>query len=91
METLLNANIFFFITTISVILLTGVLVVLLIYLAQVMRNIRDITSQVKKQGEEISKDIDELRSNLKKEGMKFKHWLDFFSKLVNKSKKKSRK
>ena len=72
METLLKADIFFFVTTIAVVVLVIVLTVLLIYLILILRNIFYISDLVKKESDEVVKDISDLRNSIRIEAGKFK-------------------
>ena len=80
MTEFMKADIFFFITTIAVVILTVAAVVFMVYLIGVMRNVRDISELVKVQSKEISDDIGELRANIKREGIRLKHFADFMKK-----------
>ena len=92
MDTLIHADIFFFITSIAVIVLTAALVVVLIYLAQFLRNARDISRTGKKESEDIAADISTLRVRAKQEGLKWRFFTDFFSKFFRRyGKRRSRK
>jgi len=68
MEPLMKADIFFFITTIAVIVVSAVLVAVLIYFLLILIDILGLVKHVKKEGEEIVKDVHDFRSNLKEEG-----------------------
>ncbi len=60
METLMKADIFFFISTIATIVLTILLVVCFYYLARTLKNFRDISDTLKKHVDRASGHIDEL-------------------------------
>ncbi len=68
METLLKADIFFFVTTIAVIFF----IVLLIYLILILKNIFHISKLVKKESENVVKDISDLRGSVREEAGKLK-------------------
>lgn len=80
MTEFIKADVFFFVTTVAVVVLTVVAVVFMVYLIGVMRNVRDISELVKAQSNHISDDISELRANIKREGLRFKHLTDFMQK-----------
>lgn len=65
METIARSDIFFFITTIAVGLLTIVSLVALVYLIKILRNIKDVSDLVKKESYRVVGDIDSVRQNLK--------------------------
>jgi|YelNatPaOPRAMG01_1025707.scaffolds.fasta_scaffold14155_1 5-bromo-4-chloroindolyl phosphate hydrolysis protein len=79
MDTLIHADIFFFITTIAVIVISIILGVVLYYLVKILKNVRDITESVKEETNLIRKDIQDARENIKVEGFKLKHLISFFS------------
>lgn len=72
METLLKADIFFFISTIAVIVLVIVFTVLLVYLILILRNIFYISNLIKKESNEVVKDISDFRSSVRVEAGKLK-------------------
>lgn len=84
MSDLLQADIFFFITSISVILITAALIVVFIYASQVLREVRAIVRRAKKEVGDISDDLGELRGELRKEGGRIKEYLDAIAVLVRK-------
>lgn len=90
METFIHADIFFFITSIAVILLTAALVALLIYLIRILRDLKKISAKVKDETELVAGDIDDLRRKTKEEGYRLKNFISFFSGL-GKSRKKKKK
>ena len=69
MNDILHANIFFFITSVAVIVLTILIIVALYYIIGILRNARDISEQVRRGGEALADDLVELRSSIKKKGL----------------------
>lgn len=67
MQTLIHADIFFFITTIAVILVTLVAVIVLIYIVFILKDIRELSRTIKKEGEEIIDDVHVFRQEVKEE------------------------
>jgi len=65
MDTLIHADIFFFITSIAVILLTILLCVILFYVAKIARNLASLSETVRDEGESLIADIEEIRLNMK--------------------------
>ena len=90
MDTFVHADIFFFITSIAVVLVTAILVVVLIYLIRILRDAKAVTKKVKEETVLISEDIDELRTKTRKEGVKLKNFMEFFSGFFGKNKAKRR-
>jgi hypothetical protein len=70
MESLMKADIFFFVTTVAVVAVTICLVYAGYYLIRILRNVRE--------------DLGDLRTNIREEGMKVKHFTGFFSQVMGK-------
>lgn len=70
MNTLIHADIFFFITTIFIVFLTIGFVIMLAYIVPILKNIRYISALVRKEGDKLAQDIEGLRSTIKEEGSK---------------------
>jgi len=76
METLIHADIFFFISSIAVVVFVLVSLIVGFYLVKTMRDIREMIATVKKETAHIVDDVDELRENVKskvKLASKFAH------------------
>lgn len=91
METLLKADIFFFVTTVAVIAVTICLVYAGYYLIRILRNVEEISEEVKEEAGQVREDIGELRTNIREEGLKVKHFTNFFSSVSGKHKTRARK
>lgn len=79
MNSLIQADIFFFITSIAVIVITLAVLVLLVYGIKIARTISHISESVKKQSDEILTDIHQLRERVKSESMKVSTFWKFVS------------
>lgn len=92
MNQLIHADIFFFVATISLILISIGIVTAFIYAIGILKNVRDITDKAKQEWDEIIIDSQKLRSALRDEGMKWKHIVDvvraFFMRGKDKPEKK---
>ncbi len=64
MDTLIHADIFFFITSIAVVVLTILFVIALIYFIQILVNFRDISKILKSGVNNASEKVEELLENL---------------------------
>jgi hypothetical protein len=84
MESLMKADIFFFVTTVAVIAVTICLVYAGYYLIRILRNVEEISEEVKAESQLVREDIGDLRDNIREEGMKVKHFTNFFSKIMGK-------
>ena len=94
MNTLIHADIFFFVTTIAVIVITIALTVLIVYLVKVFRNLRKITDAISEETVLLRKDIADLRSEVRARGSQAAGAMDWFGKFFgiakkSRSKKKS--
>ena len=86
MDDFLKQDIFFFVTTIAVVLLTILFAILIIYIIKISRDIKHITRKAKNQADLISEDLSELRDNIKEKGAKLKYFMSFFNNLRKKRK-----
>jgi hypothetical protein len=91
MDTLIHADIFFFVTTVAVIVVGIALTVALIYLANVLSDIKEITKQVKEETILFREDIRDLRSDVKNEGFRAERFLMFVRNLFKKTTTRSKK
>ena len=78
MESLIHADIFFFITGVAVIVFACVSVVLVIYLVIISRDIRHIVRMVKTRAEELNEDVGRLRSVVATGGWSIFEWIQAF-------------
>ena len=84
METLMKADIFFFVTTIAVIAVTIGLMVALTYIIKILRNASHISDKVKEESDEIISDIKSLRGNVKAQGFKVQYVKQFIKRIFKK-------
>ena len=76
----MKADIFFFITSIAVILVTVGVIVALYYLVRILRNVRDVTDRVEEGTKALAEDLTVLRGSLKTGGFAWKHLFGFLGK-----------
>lgn len=81
--TLANANIFFLITSISVVILTILLVITIIYVVIIMGNIRHITHRVRDETDLWANELAVLRAKLATERFGFRTIIKFIKKLIS--------
>ncbi len=86
MDVIAKSDIFFIITGVSVIILTIVVIVALYYIIKILRNIFSLSKVVKKEGEDIIKDIGKARKGVRKGGVRLGK---FISTLVTPKKKRA--
>jgi len=70
MNTLIQADIFFFITAIAVVLGTGAFLVASWYVIQILRDVREISTKAKNAAGKLEVDFEALRTDLKHKGTK---------------------
>ena len=88
METIMKSEIFFFITSIAVVILTILIGIIAAYLIRILRNVDDISAKAKEEAALIKEDVADLRQNIRDEGIKVKSFVSFFNKLKGRKNKK---
>lgn len=96
MNTLLQADIFFFITSIAVVVVAIALCIGLWHCIHILRDARHITGKMRQAADALYGDFEHLRSEVKDEGRRAKFLVDFFlnaffGKIIGKQKGSSRK
>jgi predicted PurR-regulated permease PerM len=76
MNELLQTNVFFFITSIAVVIFTGGFILLLYFLVPLIRDARDLMAKVHTAAEEVEDDFEALRDAAQEEGAKSKVIID---------------
>lgn len=84
MEQIAKSEIFFMVTTVAVVVGTIMASVAAYYVIKILRNLKAITGKAKTQTDLLAGDIDELRSSIKREGVKLKYLAKFFDSLKKK-------
>ena len=83
------ADIFFFITTIWVIILSAILAVILGYIAIILNDVRHISRKIREGSEALSEDLQQWRETVKTEGVNVLNVVKYFKHLF--TKRQSRK
>jgi biopolymer transport protein ExbB/TolQ len=86
MEDLIHADVFFFVTTIFIVVVTAAIFVASIYVISILKDLKVISQKARIEGEEIIEDVKNLRENVKREGANLKQISRFFSALFKKRK-----
>ncbi len=82
MDDFLKMDIFFAVTT-AVVTLLGVFgLVALFYIIRILHKVDYIAHNVREESDSIRDDIENLRAKVKSEGMKWKHFADFFGNIA---------
>ncbi len=79
MENVIHADIFFFITSIAVIILTLLLVVAGVFIVKILRNIQVFSETLRREGNLLAEDLSDLRERVKKDGVRAFTLARFFS------------
>lgn len=82
MNPIIQANIFFFITSIAVILIAVLIVVLLIYIVLIVKDFRGVSRKIKEETDLIAMDIDSAREHIRQEGADVKSIFDYFKNMM---------
>jgi hypothetical protein len=69
MTEIIHADIFFFITAIAVVVVSIGLLIALYYVIDILRDVRVVMKKVRKASDELEQDFEDLRANIKKEGV----------------------
>lgn len=85
MSEFLKMDIFFFVTTVAVVIVGALVGVALYYVIRILRNVEHVSERVAEESDNIRSDLQELRSNLRKEGAKWRHIANFFGKIVRRN------
>lgn len=80
-------DMFFFVTTIAVVLITIVLVISAVYIIRILNDIKYISQKAKTETDHLAADIQQLRENVKEEGAKLKTFSKFFTAFYKRYKK----
>jgi hypothetical protein len=76
MNSLLQADIFFFITSVAVILLTLALLAIAYYIWLIIYDVRIIVARMRSASDKLERDFDALRAHVHEEGLKSKAIVD---------------
>jgi hypothetical protein len=68
MESILKSEIFFFVATIALVLVSLIFFVMLAYAVRIVKNVRDISEIAKREAQLLSEDLNNFRTKVKNEG-----------------------
>ena len=91
MSEVLQANIFFYITSVAVVIVTILLAVVLVYVLMIVRNVKDISDRLREGSKLIEGDIKAMRERIGGVGVKLQNVADFFLGRFLRKKRSSRK
>ncbi len=76
MSEVVHADIFFFITSIVVVLFAGAGLIASYYVVQILRDLKEITAKLNRASRELEEDFETLRREVKNEGVKMRAIVD---------------
>ncbi|MDE2019588.1 MAG: hypothetical protein KGJ13_04535 [Patescibacteria group bacterium] len=77
MSSLIHADIFFFVSTIALVVIALLMVIALVYLIGILRRTRNVVAQIDDEASLLREDIRKARARIEAEGFKIKHLLSF--------------
>ncbi len=86
MNTLIHADVFFFVTTIAVVVVGIAFTVVLIYVAKILSDFKKITAQVHEETVLFREDLRDLRGEVRREGFKLFRLAEFWKKIFQRKK-----
>ena len=84
MDSIVKSEIFFFISSIAVIVLSVGAAAVLVYAIRVLRDVDHVAKLVRDESDLIAKDVSQLRESAEKEGVKISRLARLFRKYFNK-------
>lgn len=95
MNDILHANIFFFISSVSTVLIAVLVGIILFYIARIMRDLSDIVRKINNASADLERDFQDLRREIKNEGVKVRSIVDvalgfFLSRMQKRAARKSK-
>lgn len=88
MDTIIHADIFFFVSTIALVVITLGLIVALVYIIKILRTISNVSEKVKDESDEILADIKNLRGTIKRQGFGLRNVTELIKMVFGRKKSK---
>ena len=86
MSDFFKMDIFFVVTTIAVFLGGVLCVIALVYVIKILKSIDHVAQNVSEESDKMRGDLSVLRKKIREEGVKLKHFSEFFTGLVGRKK-----
>ncbi|MDO8521499.1 MAG: hypothetical protein Q7S52_05285 [bacterium] len=86
MDNFFKMDIFFVVTTVAVFLGGVLCVIALLYVIKILKSIDHVAQNVSEESDEMRGDLAILRKKIREEGMKLKHFSEFFTGLIGRKK-----
>jgi len=87
MTDFLKQDIFFFVTTIAVVMFLILGSIAMVYIIQIVKHINYIAKRARHQTDLLTEDLDSIRDRVRTEGFRIKHLWEFFTNINKKGKK----
>jgi membrane protein DedA with SNARE-associated domain len=87
MDTLIHADIFFFVTTIAVVVIGAALTIFIVYLIGILRRAKKISEEVHAEALLLRRDLADLRAEVRKRGAAAGSAMDWMGKFMGMNKK----
>lgn len=68
MEGIMSSDIFFFITSVAVVVVTASVIVVTVYVVRILKDVKNFSGAVSEEGKKVVTDIDALRESFRSEG-----------------------
>ena len=81
MDTLVKSDLFFFVTTIALVVVSLGMLAVIVYVLYILKEMKALIQLVKNETELIREDMGDLRSHVRTEGFKWSSLFIFFRKL----------
>ena len=88
---MLKSDVFFFITSVAIVILTIAILVAFFYLIKILRDFKEVSKKVKDESELIIGDVEEARKNIKQKGKTINSFINAVASKVPKPETKKRK
>jgi hypothetical protein len=69
MSTLIHADIFFFVTTIAIVIIAALFIIAILYVVSILKDLRYIFRVVRKETDLLAEDLEGIRDRVKRDGM----------------------
>lgn len=91
METIIQADIFFFISSVAVIVFSICAIIIMIYVTRILRDMKHISKMMSQESDKLLGDIGSLREAIEVEGAKVKTIASFFLNLFTHRRKTAKR
>ena len=88
MNEFLKMDIFFVIASVAAVVLVILLAILIYYLILFMRDLKYISGKARAEADNLSEDLGALRKNIREQGFKIKHGIEFIQNIFNRKSNK---